>query len=80
LCCPGLQVKLEPTDKSDKSEAKKASYKQSFKTPTVARNASPRWSNQNKFTLYDVSDKVRSSLWTGLFLCCLGPEGGWQGV
>ncbi|WIA11325.1 hypothetical protein OEZ85_011448 [Tetradesmus obliquus] len=52
-----VTVKLEPTDKADKAEAKKASYKQVCKTPTIARNASPRWSNQNKFTLYDVSAK-----------------------
>jgi hypothetical protein len=57
-----MQVKLEPTDKTDKANSKKASYKQSCKTPTVARNHSPRWSNQNKFTLYDVSDQVSRRL------------------
>jgi hypothetical protein len=57
-----LQVKLEPTDKTDKAASKKASYKQACKTPTIARNHSPRWSNQNKFTLYDVSAQVGRSL------------------
>eukprot|EP00882_Tetradesmus_deserticola_P006163 GHRQ01006488.1.p1 GENE.GHRQ01006488.1~~GHRQ01006488.1.p1 ORF type:complete len:665 (+),score=277.92 GHRQ01006488.1:457-2451(+) len=52
-----VAVKLEPADKADKAEGKKASYKQSGKTSTMVRNHSPRWSTQNKFTLYDVSAK-----------------------